>query len=116
MSATNEKFLNKNSGIVEIVKIPSGFTPLADNLSNVASVQTAIDALAFIRIASVVDVAVEEDYSDVIKIDTDDNGVIYTSANPKVKIAGKYYEIGDPAVLTEMVGKIKVSATGKEFV
>jgi len=43
--------------------------------------------LTLTRISSIVDLQVEEDYSDQIKIETDDNGVIYTSANPGVKIS-----------------------------
>jgi len=116
MSATVEKNLNKNAGIIEIVKLPAGFSPLLDDLSNVEAVKTAVDWLTLTRISSIVDLQVEEDYSDQIKIETDDNGVIYTSANPGVKISWKYYEISDPAVLTEMVNKIKVAVTGWEFV
>ena len=116
MSATNEKYLNKNAGIIEIVKLPEAFTPLLADLSNVEAVKTAVDALTLVRISSIVDLLVEEDYSEQIKIETDDNGVIYTSANPGVKIGWKYYEISDPAVLTEMVNKIKVAVVGWEYV
>ena len=116
MSATVEKNLNKNAWIIEIVRLPSGFTALQDDLSNIEAVKTAVDALTFTRISSIVDLQVEEDYSEQIKIETDDNGVIYTSSNPGVKISWKYYEISDPEVLTTMVNKIKVAVTGWEFV
>lgn len=116
MAATNEKHLNKSAGRIEIVQLPAGLTALADDLSNMAAVKTAIDALTFVRIASIVDLLVEEDYSDQVAIETDDNGVIYTSASPSVKIGGKYYEIGNPAVLVEMVNKTKVSSAGEEYV
>jgi len=43
MSATVEKNLNKNAGIIEIVKLPAGFSPLLDDLSNVEAVKTAVD-------------------------------------------------------------------------
>lgn len=116
MSATQEKFLNKNPGIIEVVRVPTSFTPLASDLSNVEAVKTAIDALTFIRMASVIDLQVAENYSDQIKIDVDDNKTIYTSAEPSVKISGAFFETWDPAVKTEIVNKTKVDVTWGQFV
>lgn len=115
MAATNEKHLQKNSGIIEVVKLPSNLTVLASNLSNVKAVKDEIDALAFVRLSSVIDVEVKEDYSDVIKQETDDNGVIYSWTSPKVTITGSWYELGNPAVLQEIVGKVKVTDASGEF-
>lgn len=116
MSATQEKFLNKNAGIIEVVRLPDAFTPLESDLSNVETVKTAIDALTFIRMASVVDLQVAEGYTDQITVDVDDNKRIYTSAEPTVKVSGSFYETWNPAVKTAILNKTKVDATWGQFV
>ena len=116
MSATQEKYLNKYPAVIEIIQDPGTITALTDNLSNAETVMGEIDALTLVRIASVIDLQSSEDYSDKLKIETDDNGVIYTSTSPVVKISGTYYEIGNPNVLSEMLGKYVINGTGNQIV
>ena len=116
MSATNESHLNKNAGIIEVVKVPDGFSPLLSDLSNVVAVKTAIDALTLVRMASVVDLQVAENYADQVTVDVDDNKRIYTSAEPSVVVSGAYYETWNPDVLTEVLPKTKVTDVTGEFV
>lgn len=116
MSATQEKYLNKYPAVIEIVKDPGTLPALADNLSNAEAVRTAINALSLHRLASVIDLQSSEDYSDKLKVETDDNGVIYTSVSPVIKISGTYYEIGNPSVLAEMLNKYVVNGTGNQIV
>lgn len=116
MTATQEKYLNKYPAKIEIVKDPGTLTALADDLSNAETVKGEIDALTLFRLASVVDLQSSEDYSDKLKIETDDNGIIYTSTSPVVKISGTYYEIGNPDALKEMLGKKVINGTGNQIV
>lgn len=116
MSATQEKYLNKYPAVIEIVQDPGTLPVLADDLNNAEAVRTAINALTLFRLASVIDLQSSEDYSDKLKIETDDNGVIYTSTSPVVKISGTYYEIGNPDVLNEMLGKYVINGTGTQIV
>lgn len=116
MSATQEKFLNKLPGIIELVQDPGTLTVIADNFANAEAVKTEIDALTFLRLASVTDLQVEDDFSDVLKVETDDNGIIYTSVNEVIKVTGNYYEVGNPDILSEMLGKYVVNGTGNQIV
>lgn len=116
MTATNEKYLSKNAGIIEVVKLPNGFTALEADLSNVVAVKTAIDALTLKRLASVIDLQVSESYADQITVDVDDNKRIYTSAEPVVSVSGTFYETWDPAIKTEILNKTKVTDVTGEFV
>jgi len=116
MSATEEKYLNKLPGIIEIVKDPGTLTTIAEDFANAEAVKTEIDALTFFRLASVTDLQVEDDYSDILKVETDDNGIIYSSANEVVKVTGNYYEIGDPAPIAEMTGKQIVNGIDNQIV
>ena len=116
MSATEEKYLNKLPAVLEIVQDPGTLTAILDDFSNVEAVKTEIDALTFFRISSITDLNVEDDFSDVLKVETDDNGVIYTSANEVIKVTGNYYEIWNPDVLSEMLGKLVVDGTGNQAV
>lgn len=116
MGATNEKYLSKNAGIIEVIRVPALFTPLEADLSNVRAVKTAIDALTLKRLASVIDLSVSEAYGEQITVDVDDNKRIYTSAEPVVTISGTFYETWDPAIRTEILNKIKVTDLTGEYV
>ena len=116
MSATEEKYLNKLPGIIEIVQDPGTLTAILDDFSNVEAVQTEIDLLTFLRLSSITDLNVNDDFSDVLKVETDDNGIIYSSVNEQVTVTGNYYEIGDPDVLAEMLGKNVIDVTGVQHV
>lgn len=109
MGATNEKDLNKNPAIIEIVQDPGTITEILADGSNAEAVKTEIDALTFIRLASITDLAVSDDYSDILKVETDDNGVIYSSANEVVNITGNWYEAGDSDAIAEMTNKYVVA-------
>jgi len=109
MTAINKAHVNKNSAIVEIATRPDAFTDCQADLSNVAAVKTAIDALTFERMASVTDVQTSENYSNIIKVDADDTGTIFTSADPEVKLTGNWYEIFNPDLLAVLVNKVKVT-------
>jgi len=116
MSATEEKYLNKYPGIIEIALDPGTLTAILPDFSNVEAVKTEIDALTFARLSSVIDLLTNENYSDVLKVETDDNGIIYTSTLPVVKISGTYYEIGDPDVLELMFNKLVVDGIDNQVI
>lgn len=109
MTAINPAHINKNAAIVEIAARPGTFTDVANDLSNVAAVKTAIDALTFERLASVIDVQTAENYSNIVKVEADDTGTILTNADPEVKLTGSWYEVFNPDLLAIMVNKVKVT-------
>lgn len=116
MTAVNPAHVNKNSAVVEIAARPAAFTECTANLSNVVAVKTAIDALTFERMASVTDVQTSESYSNIVKVDADDTGTIFTSADPEVKLTGNWYEIFNPDLLAMLVTKYKVTDSSNTYI
>lgn len=103
MTAVNEDALSVAVGDVYIAPRAS-VVALDDTLSNAATVITALDALSYERMASVVDVAFSVDSkTNQMKVETDDTGLIYQAYRPEAKIAGTWYESGDIDVLKRML-------------
>jgi hypothetical protein len=116
MTATQEKYLNTKSAIIEVVRDPGTLTAILDDFSNAEAVKTEIDALTFKRLSSVTDLSTVNDFSDQLKIEADDNAIIYNSTQNVVTVTGNYYEIGNPDVLEEMLGEKIVNGTGNQIV
>ncbi len=106
MSATNTHALGVNPGIVEVAPYVSTLPVLLNDNSNAVAVKSALDALTYVRIASVTDVKLMENYGEKgVEIITDDNGTIYKSVAPSVTIKGNWYEAGDVDAVKALVGK-----------
>jgi hypothetical protein len=104
MTAVNEDALSVAVGDVYIASRAS-VTALDDTMSNAATVITALDALSYERMASVVDVAFSVDTStNQVKVETDDTGLIYQAYRPESKIVGTWYESGDIDVIKKLLG------------
>lgn len=112
MSATNEKQLPKIAAKVYVATLPSNLVNLASNLSNVATLKAQIDALSLERIASVVDVQYIENYADAVKVETDDNGVIYNATVPTPRVTWNFYEVLNSALLSKIYGKSILNVAG----
>lgn len=84
-------------------------TVLANDFSNIVAHRAEIDALMAYRLASVVDLQQSQSYADLLKIQADDTGVIYTATIPQISVTGKYYEIFNTDVLKNVLGQKKVS-------
>jgi len=112
MTATNQKALSVLAWQVYIADWAS-ITALDDSLSNVATVISELDALSYERMASVTDVQFAVNTSDnQIKIETDDNWVIYQAYTPNAKISWNRYEIGEMDVLEKVLGINSVDVSG----
>lgn len=104
MSATNQNALSILAGEVYIAEW-AAITALDDSLSNAATVKGELDALSYSRLASVTDVAFSVNTSEnQIKVETDDNGVIYSAYTPTAKISGNWFETGEIGSLEKMLG------------
>lgn len=84
-------------------------TTLANDFNNIVAHRAEVDALTAYRLASVVDLQQSQSYADLLKIQADDTGVIYTATIPQVSVTGKYYEIFNTDVLKNVLGQKKVS-------
>lgn len=112
MTATNQKALSILAWQVYIADWAS-ITALDDSLSNVATVISELDALSYERMASVTDVQFAVNTSDnQIKIETDDNWVIYQAYTPNARISWNWYEIGEMDVLEKVLGINSVDVSG----
>jgi len=104
MAATNENALQITAGEVYIASY-SSITALEDDLSNATSVQTDLDALSYTRMASVIDTQIAVNTGEnLLKVESDDNGTIYTAYQPWVTISGSRYEVGEMDVLEKIIG------------
>lgn len=104
MSATNERALSILAGDVYIAQW-AAITALDDSLSNAVTVKSQLDALSYARLASVTDVAFAVNTSEnQIKVETDDNGVIYQAYTPQAKISGNWFETGEVIDLQYLLG------------
>ena len=99
MSALNENALSVLAWDVYVAEWAS-ITALDDSLSNAVTVISEMDALSYTRLASVTDVQFAVNTSEnQIKVETDDNGVIYQAYTPQAKISWNWYEVGEiPAI------------------
>ncbi len=112
MTATNQKALSVLAWQVYVANWAT-ITALDDSLSNVATVISELDALSYERMASVTDVQFAVNTSDnQIKIETDDNWVIYQAYTPNAKISWNRYEIGEMDVLEKVLGISSVDVSG----
>lgn len=110
MGAINSKALSVNPWIVEVAQYVSTLPVLLADNSNAVAVKSALDALTYVRVSSVTDVKVSENYGDnKVEIITDDNGTVYKSVAPSVTISGNWYEIWDVDSINAMVGKTILS-------
>lgn len=106
MPASNTHALSVNPGIVEVAPYVTTLPVLLNDNSNAVAVKSALDALTYVRIASVTDVKLMENYGQKgVEIITDDNGTIYKSVAPSVTIKGNWYEAGDVDAVKALVGK-----------
>lgn len=95
MTATNATALSVLAWDVYIAPRAS-ITALDDTLSNAVTVIAALDALSYTRIASVTDVEFAVNTSEnQIKVETDDNGIIYQAYTPQAKISWNWFETWD---------------------
>ena len=103
MSATNEQALSISAGKVYIAEW-AAITALDDTLSNAITVKSELDALSYERLSSVTDVEFTVNTSEnQIKVETDDNGIIYQAYTPQAKITWNRYETGDVQALQYML-------------
>jgi len=103
MSATNEQALSISAGKVYIAEW-AAITALDDTLSNAITVKSELDALSYERLSSVTDVEFAVNTSEnQIKVETDDNGIIYQAYTPQAKITWNRYETGDVQALQYML-------------
>jgi len=95
MSATNENALSVLACEIYAADWVS-ITALDDTLSNAVTVIWELAALSYTRIASITDVEFAVNTSEnQIKVETDDNWVIYQAYTPQSKISWNRYETGD---------------------
>ena len=110
MSATNSKALLVNPGILEVATWVNTIPALASDLSNASTVKSALDALSYVRLASITDLQVSENYgNNPVEVITDDNGTIYLSTVPEVTMTGNWYEVGELSVVNKITGKATLS-------
>ncbi len=103
MAATNENALQITAGEVYVASY-SSITALEDDLSNATTVQTELDALSYTRMASVIDTQISVNTGEnLLKVETDDNGTIYTAYQPAVSISGSRYEVWDFDALEKII-------------
>lgn len=104
MSAKNENALSILAGLVYVAP-RSAVTALLDDMSNSSIVAWELDALSYERLASVTDVQFSMNTSDkVTKVETDDNGTIYSAYEPTIKISWNWYETGEVNTLKTILG------------
>lgn len=104
MSATNENALSILAWLVYVAPW-SAVTALLDDMSNSSIVAWELDALSYERLASVTDVQFSMNTSDkVTKVETDDNGTIYSAYEPTIKISWNWYETGEVNTLKTILG------------
>lgn len=113
MSAVNKKALSVNPGILEVANWSASIPKLASDLSNANAVKSACDALSFVRLASVIDTRVSENYGDnVTEVITDDTGTIYKASVPNIGITGNWFEVGELDVVSKITGKDVLNVAG----
>lgn len=113
MSATNSKALLVNPGILEVANWTAAIPVLLADGSNAAAVKSALDALSYVKLASITDLKVSENFGDKqVEIITDDNGTIYKSAVPKISVKGNWYEVGEISVVNKLTGKATLAIAG----
>lgn len=113
MAATNSKALSVNPGIVEVALWNSSLSTPASDLSNASTLKSEYDALSYERLASVIDVQLSENFGDnVLQVETDDNGIIYSSTVPTVSISWSWYEVLEPDTINIITGQNSVSVAG----
>ena len=104
MPSVNEDALSILAWLVYVAEW-SAITALLDDLSNASIVAWELDALSYERLASVTDVKFSINTSDKqTKVETDDNGTIYSAYEPTAKISGNWYETGEVNVLKTILG------------
>lgn len=104
MSATNENALSILAGLVYVAP-RSSITALKDDMSNASIVAGELNALSYERLASVTDIQFSVNTSEkTIKVETDDNGTIYSAYEPTAKVSGNWYETGEVNVLKTILG------------
>lgn len=114
MSAENQKALSVNPGVLEVATNPGTITALLADGSNAATVRAECDALTFLRVASVIDLQISQNFGDnIIEIVADDTGTIFKASLPSVVISANWYEIGETDVVTMITGaaSLDVAAT-----
>lgn len=104
MAATNENALQLQAADVYVAtRVP--VTALLEDMSNADTVRTELEALTYVRIASVTDVQCAINTSDnVVRVETDDNGTIYTAFRPAATISGNWFEVGEIPALEVVLG------------
>ena len=115
MSAEHKEHLSTQVGIVEIALVDPAVVALSDNLSNAVAVIEDIDALSFVRVASVTDLKFWVNTSDEkVEQRADDTGVIYSAYTPVVKITMNWLESGNIEALEMLLWmqSIDVTASG----
>lgn len=106
MSAVNPKALIKNAGILEVANYSAAIPVLASDLSNAVAVKSALDALTYVRLASITDLKVSENYGDnVTEVIADDTGTVFKSSVPNVTVNGNWFEVGELSVIEKITGK-----------
>jgi len=106
MTATNSKALSVNPWIIEVASYSSSITTLADDMTNADTVRSELDALSYERLASIIDLQVSENYwANVVKIEADDNWVIYSSTKPEMTISWTRYEVLELDAINKLTGK-----------
>ena len=116
MSATNQTALSILACKVYIAPWAS-ITALQDSLSNASTIIAQLDALSYSQLASVTDVEFAINTADkAMKIETDDNGIIYQAYTPMVKVTWNWFETGDVNSISALIwANVQTSGTGRIY-
>jgi hypothetical protein len=105
MGALHEEHLSTQAGIVEVALVDDSVPALLDNNTNAVAVITAIDALTFVRLASITDLTVGVNTTEEkVEQRADDLGIIYSAYTPGVKVSMNWFESGNMEAIELLLG------------
>jgi len=109
MAATNSKALSVKPWQLYVALLDETVPKLESDWSNAVEHRAALEALNYIRISSITDASVSDNLAaNIVKVETDDNGLIYASTEPDATLTGNFFEI-EPDVLDKILPTSKIS-------
>ncbi|MDD3302282.1 MAG: hypothetical protein PHN31_01905 [Candidatus Gracilibacteria bacterium] len=113
MSAVNENALQDQIGELYVIGRTDLSVAFLNDLSNSETLRAELDAMTFIRMASVTDLSLAVNLSDnLVEVEADDTGTLKKFTRPSAIISGNWFEVGDIDALKVLLGINSLDVVG----
>lgn len=106
-----------NTGNLWVVTYPTaGITTLLADRSNADTIVTELEALTYTDIGEVIDLTINEDRAaNILRVDSDNRGTIYTSTRPDISITGTFRQALNYNITNVFFNETVLTDTGKVY-